>query len=396
MDEPALLLALTGLLDASHELAPADLPLAVGHAARALGAEDADVLLVDHSQRVFRSIGLADRREEVEGTVAGVAFCNERPEVVDRPDGRRELWLPLVDGTWRIGVVRFLVGDRKLDVAAFERLTVLIAELAVTKSRYSDIFEARRRDEELSFGAHMQWQLLPPLNYRTERFGVAGMLEPAYDMGGDSFDYADNGTHLDLEIFDAMGHGRDAVMMSAAVVASVRYGRSHGRPLAELYREADQLIEARFGDSRFVTAILASYEPRSGLLHWLPAGHLPPVLFRGHEMTELECAPSQPLGLGGEVHEIATAQLEPGDRVLFYTDGVVEGSRGAHHRFGLQGVKAVLDGSVAEGCTEAEIVRRLSSAVLRHNGGDLSDDATLMLLEVRSLQPDVAEDPSSR
>lgn len=386
-----LLRAITGLLDESHELAPRGLPSALRNAARVIDVDDAEMFLVDYGQRTLMSldVDVAQRRESIAKSTAGRAFRTETAQSETLGD-QVEVWVPMVNGSSRIGVIRFRHGRADGPTnKALRDLTSVITELVVSKSRYTDLFDAARRREDLSLAADMQWQLLPPLDYRTPQFGVSGVLEPAYDMGGDSFDYAHNATQLELEIYDAMGHGSEAVTMSAAAVGSVRHSRSHGGSLEEQYEAADELIARRFGDSRFVTAILASYEPTSRVLRWLPAGHLPPVLFRDGRWEELAARPSKPLGWGGSVREVATMRLAPHDRLLLYTDGLVEGRRGRHHDFGLDEIKAILDRAEAEGSSDAEALRQLSVEVLRHNGGDLHDDASMMMLSVRDPDDDV-------
>lgn len=75
----------------------------------------------------------------------------------------------------------------------------------------------------------MQWDLLPPLVLRTPNVAIAGMLEPAYDVGGDCFDYALNDRVLSISVMDAMGHGVGAALISALAVGSYRHDRREGR-----------------------------------------------------------------------------------------------------------------------------------------------------------------------
>jgi serine phosphatase RsbU (regulator of sigma subunit) len=72
----------------------------------------------------------------------------------------------------------------------------------------------------MTWRRRVQWQLVPPLTFATPRVAVAGVLEPTYEVAGDSFDYALNGDTAHLLIVDAMGHGLEATLMS--VVASAR------------------------------------------------------------------------------------------------------------------------------------------------------------------------------
>jgi serine phosphatase RsbU (regulator of sigma subunit) len=131
-----------------------------------------------------------------------------------------------------------------------------------------------------------------------------------------------------------------------------------------------------------VTAQLGSLALDSGVLTWLNAGHPLPLLVRdGSYIGELECRPSMPMGLGGSLAEIATVKLQPADRVLFYTDGVTETRAARGERFGVPRLADFLVRATLDGVSPAETVRRLSMAIMHHNGDNLSDDATLLLVE---------------
>ena len=115
--------------------------------------------------------------------------------------------------------------DRRLA----QRLAGLTADLIVTKSLYTDTFARARTAAPMSLSAHMQWQTLPPLVMTTPDVALAGILEPSYDVGGDSFDYALNDHVLHLAVFDAMGHGLEAATM-ATIVRRRRTGTAGGPP----------------------------------------------------------------------------------------------------------------------------------------------------------------------
>ena len=127
--------------------------------------------------------------------------------------------------------------------------------------------------------------------------------------------------------------------------------------------------------------ILARLALDSGQLEWVNAGHPAPLLLRGHRVVrELRCEPSLPLGLGGPCLEVATEHLEPGDSVLFFTDGMVEGRSPTGEAFGVERLMDLWEQQSASGQPPEEILRRLATAILDFNGGKLRDDATLLLL----------------
>jgi serine phosphatase RsbU (regulator of sigma subunit) len=165
-------------------------------------------------------------------------------------------------------------------------------------------------------------------------------------------------------------------------VGSYRHSRRAGLSLSGTYAAADQTIAALFGGERFVTGQLARLDCVTGRLHWLNAGHPLPLLVRGARVVgTLACEPVPPLGLGLGQPEIATTALEPGDRILFYTDGVTEGRNLAGEPFGEARLADLLVRETLAGQPAAETMRRLAHAILAHQGRTPRDDATMVFLE---------------
>ncbi|MET0144058.1 MAG: PP2C family protein-serine/threonine phosphatase [Jiangellaceae bacterium] len=315
------------------------------------------------------------------GTIAGRAFTSG--EVIVSGGQPTVVSIPLVNGTDRIGLLEldYDVWDGDLP-AGWERFVAVFVRVLITESRYSDLWVRARRSEPLSAAAEVQWDLLPPLSCSTAEIAIGGILEPAYEIGGDSFDYAVNGSRFEFAIVDAIGHGMSAVLMSAAAINSLRSARRSGIDLVSAYRQADELIETRFGHSYYVTGQFGSLDLATGVLTWLNAGHVLPMLVRnGSYVGELRCAPSMPLGLGGPVVEVATEPLQRGDRVLFYTDGITESRSPDGAFFGRERLADFLVRAALEEVPIAETARRLSASVIDYANSRLSDDATLLLIE---------------
>ncbi|HQZ36496.1 MAG TPA: PP2C family protein-serine/threonine phosphatase, partial [Ilumatobacteraceae bacterium] len=269
------------------------------------------------------------------------------------------------------------------------QIAAVLVLVIVSVRRYSDVWLRTRRAREMTAAAEAQWDLLPPLATETHEVAVSGVLEPAYEIGGDSFDYALNAGRVDLAIIDAIGHGMAAVLMSTCAVTSLRNSRRERRTLEDTYRQADSIVERHFGNSNYVTGQFGSLDLATGVLTWVNAGHLLPMLVRnGSYVGELQCRPSMPMGLGGPVVEIAHETLQRGDRVLFYTDGISESLSPAGGRFGQERLADYLVRATLDGLPGAETVRRLSAAVGDHVGAGLNDDATMLLVEYRRRDAD--------
>jgi len=383
MGDPGLEL-LRHLLDASHDLAPDNVVAAVAWAGKALKAEDVAIYLVDYEQTLL--IPLPDGTDRaplgIDATLAGRAFTALTVQEVDSGAGRR-LWLPLLDGAERLGVLGLtlpIINDPLRKRCSW--LATLVAELIVSKDQYTDSYSLARRRRPMGLPAEMQWRLLPPLTFVTPRVVIAGLLEPAYEVAGDAFDYALNGDTAHLAVIDPVGHDLTASVLAAVTLGSYRHSRRAGLDLAATHAAIEQALAGQFGGERFVTGQLAQLDCVTGRLQWVNAGHpLPLLVRRARVVGTLACQPVPPLGLGFGEAEIATAALEPADRVLFYTDGVVEGRNLAGEPFGEDRLADLLARETLAGQPAAETMRRLAHAILAHQGTKPRDDATMVFLE---------------
>jgi hypothetical protein len=384
-ERDALARVLADFLEESHFMEPDSLADAARMAGSAIGAEDLSVYLIDPEQQVLVPLVPSDEGPAaVEGTVAGRSFVTGT--VVDTPDGdRHRMWAPLIDGAERVGVIGFAVDGADGSMRArCVTLASLITQFMVTKKQYTDVYEIAARQQEMSLAGEMQWRLLPPLTCTTRRFAIAAVLEPAYDIGGDAFDYAVNGDCAHLAIVDAMGHGLDAAWPATVALSSIRHSRRRGLDLEATYLAASEAVGERFGADHFVTADIGELDVARGELRWINAGHPPPLHVRaGRVAGELTCEPSPPLGLGRAVAEVGEVSLEPWDRVLFFTDGVTEGHVPGEDPFGVERLGDALERETLSGTGPAETMRRLARTVLGHGTHRLDDDFTLLCAEYR-------------
>jgi serine phosphatase RsbU (regulator of sigma subunit) len=386
--------ATRALLHAAHRIEPDRLAELAASVASRCGVVRLAIWVADHEERAL--VHLSDPGDDgeqgtevatidIDGTMAGRAFTASEPVEAAR-DGGPTLWLPLMDGVDRIGVLEVDIAGT--DGSASELLAPLVSVIAaeiVSRGQYGDVFKRARRRREMSLAAEIIFEMLPPRTFATDDITISGALEPAYEVGGDSFDYALDGSTLHFGILDAVGHGLASSLAATLAMNACRNARRAGSALFERYVTVDRVIAERFTDRTFVTAHLAELDTTTGVLRWVNAGHPPPLLMRnGHIVGPLECPPCPPLGLGHLTADrppvVATQQLQPGDAVLLYTDGVVEARTAQGVDFGLDRLGEFLHRAMATGLPAAEILRRLSHAVVDHHGGILRDDAATVLV----------------
>ncbi|MGW0632851.1 PP2C family protein-serine/threonine phosphatase [Streptomyces sp. NPDC002758] len=374
------------LLDRAHEMPPQLIAPLIAEEIGRVGGRDVSVLLQDYEQVMLVPLPgrrlVVDEAEPIAGSHAGRAFLEATPVEVPRADGVR-MYLPLLDGSDQVGVLGVTMDcvdddDRRL----LRRLAGLIADILVTKNSYTDQFTKARRRTAMSVAAEIQWSLLPPLMMSVPQVEVAGILEPAYEVAGDSFDYALNDDILHLAVIDAMGHGLGAAVMATAAIGAYRHARRADVGLSEIYAFMDRVIADQFGPEHFVTAQMMRLNIATGHLQWVNAGHPPPLLIRDRRVIgRLESPTTLPVGFGGEEPRVSEQMLRRGDRVLCFTDGLIEEREAGGEQFGLeQLIDIVTKVGVKEKGVRA-MVRALSHALMSARGGVTSDDATIFLVE---------------
>jgi phosphoserine phosphatase RsbU/P len=379
--------AVAHLQSASPLVQPSALPSAVNAAVRRFGAH-MSIYLVDREQRTLRALpdppwpALAP--QPVDTTMAGRAYQAARP-LSHRRTSR--LWLPLLDGADRIGVLEVrlpghLVPDDPEVLQGCRLFAGCVGQLVVQMAGYGDTVRRMRRSRPMTTGAELLWRMLPPMTFATHRLVISAILEPCYEVGGDAFDYAVDNDLARLVVLDAIGHGLGAGLTAAVTLAAIRAARSAGRPLPAIAGAVDGELVGHFGDLRFVTGVLAELDVSTGTLNYINAGHPPPILLRqGKAVDTLVGGRRLPLGLQDTAARPARLGLEPGDRLLFYTDGAVEARDPEGNLFGVRRLVDMAERQSAAGLPAPETLRRLSRTVLEHQKGEAQDDTTLVLME---------------
>ncbi|MFF8898993.1 PP2C family protein-serine/threonine phosphatase [Streptomyces lydicus] len=376
------------LLDRAHEMPPQLIAPLIAEEVARVGGRHVSILLQDYAQLLL--VPLPGRRltvgrpELISDSHAGTAFLYGAPVEVPQDDGVR-MYLPLLDGSDQVGVLALTLDsvdddDRRL----LRRLAGLVADLLVTKHSYTDQFFLARRREPMSLAAEIQWSLLPPLAMSVPQVAVAGILEPAYDVAGDSFDYALNEDILHVAMVDAMGHGLDAATMATVAIGAYRHARRAEVGLSEIYASMDRAIAGQFGPDHFVTAQMMRLNITTGHLQWVNAGHPAPLLIRdGQVVRQLESPTTLPVGFGGEEPQISEQVLQRGDRVLCFTDGLIEEHEAGEEQFGEEQLIHWVNRIEHTEKGVRAVVRSLSHTLKQERGGSTSDDATLFLIEWR-------------
>lgn len=377
---------MTALVRAMHLATFEELPSLVAKRAENAGMSEARIYLADRQQAVMREVtgrgitaGEGGEEVPVDGTPAGSAFVTGVTVAVP---GEQRYWVPVHDGAERLGVLHVRYGGDP-DQSPMRDMAAMVGLLVVAKRTNSDSYARLVRVGSMSVSAEMQWTIMPPTSFTDSRVTIAAATEPAYDNAGDSFDYALAGETAHLAMFDAMGHDTAAGLIASLAVGACRNERRKGTPLARMPDGAEQTLIEEFVRTRFATAVLAELDLSTGMFRWVNCGHLPPVLIRGgNRVSSLECEPTHPLGMDlGLSVTVCSQQLEPGDRILLYTDGMIEARDSQGQEFGLERFVDFIIRHQAESMSVPETLRRLMHAVMGYHHGRLNDDATVLFCE---------------
>jgi hypothetical protein len=393
---------LQGLLEAAEAASPLDAVEAVtGELGLALGATSISFLIADLSGRSLVRLTVDAREHHVAQFASDTGSLRrsgyEAAQVLpvdDGPLGRTlreqtvsclhlptgwQVLAPVTERGETLGLLELMLPvEPDEQVLRTVRWSAhVLAFVVIANRRHTDLFEWAQRRTPPTLSAEIQRRLLPAA-YTCEAaaFTLAGWLEPAGSVAGDTFDYSVGRDTLHLSITDAMGHGVASALIATLCVGSLRNSRRQGLDVVQAAARANDDIAEHVGKvgEAFATGLLASLDLQDGVLTALNAGHVLPLLARDGEVEVIRLPADVPLGmLPGTRYRSTQVQLCPGDRLLLVTDGMLERNAAT-----LDLRSQILD---TRGAHPREAVRYLADAVVAVAGPVLPDDATLLVLD---------------
>jgi serine phosphatase RsbU (regulator of sigma subunit) len=390
MDEGRSQVSLNALLAAVEAAPPvAAVDVLAAELAAAIGAREVSFLIADFSGRSLIRLGHSGgvgalrlhgketaERVPLVGTPHGRALAAHAVKVVVE-DGSSRLFAPVTSRGEAVGVLELALEDvpGPQTVADVALAAHFLAYVVIANRRYTDLFEWGQRSVPLSLAAEIQHRLLPgAFTCEAGQFTLAAWLQPAGEIGGDTFDFSLDRDTLHLSMTDAMGHTMDAALLATVLVGGLRNARRRGVDLAEQARLANDALADQAGEGQFVTGQVVRIDLAAATAGIVNAGHPPPFRVRAGQVEQVQLEVDHPFGVTrGGGHRVQALPLEVGDRLMFVTDGMLERDAG------VVDISAVLTASRSMHAREA--VQHLTQEVLGASRGELRDDATVLCLD---------------
>ena len=247
--------------------------------------------------------------------------------------------------------------------------------------RYTDTFARGQRRKQPLAAAEIQQSLLPPRISRISGGEVAGNVLPSYEVAGDWFDVVENLDGVWITLADGLGPSTRAAASSAVALGALRASRRSGGSVHDALLLMHRTLREMPGPRAEMTALAARWDPATFQLTVSSCGHEPPLILRADGVVERVDLPVG-RGLGGRASPRPARRetmLEPGDRLVLVSDGVVHTGAGqagmAHEAVAAAALRA-------DPGSAADTVRQVHRAVLAASGDGLGDDATVVCLAV--------------
>ena len=248
---------------------------------------------------------------------------------------------------------------------------------------YTDLIEAARRRKPPTPAAEIQQNLFPPRIARIAGAQLAGGLLPAYEVGGDWFDFVENRDGAWLAIADAAGKGPTAAGLGAAALGALRASRRSGHDLEQALRSTHETVRLLGNADFYVTALIARWRAATSTLTWVNCGHPHAYLVDvDGNVDELDAPSHPPLGTGDDERTFTPTerQLASDERLILVTDGITQRKTEGGGEFGIDGIRrAVAD---LETGTAAATAMAILQAVTDCWREPLEDDGTVVVMSV--------------
>jgi phosphoserine phosphatase RsbU/P len=299
---------------------------------------------------------------------------------------RSILCAPLIIGETVRGVlyVDYVIAQKSIS-ADDVRLVAQIARFAAIKLETTllreEAIEKRIMDEEMRTASTIQQSLLPVAPGNVPGYTFVGMNQPSRSVSGDYYDFIVRPDgHIYFVIADVSGKGVPAGLMMAGLQIAFRIFAKHDPDPALLVTELNEALHETLPRSKFVTLFLGRLDTKSAKVEFVNAGHTPPLWIHRDGVEEVVAGDILLGVITAASYTTHSLQLEPGDSLLLYTDGVTEAENSSGEELGPQSLADALRSS--HGQSAYDVATAVSDVVLTHAGDvqALDDDVTIVVV----------------
>ncbi|MEU2335468.1 PP2C family protein-serine/threonine phosphatase [Streptomyces sp. NPDC006654] len=355
--------------------------------AQEYAATSVELLLADYGLTVLQPVSSLPNTAEpvsVHSSPVGRAFGAQEPLVEAAPGGAVRVHLPVTVRGDRLGVlcVTLPAGE---DVPGMLGELAEIAEVlgheVVVAERDTDVYLRARRKDRLTLAAEMQWQLLPGRSCARPEYELGAQLEPAYAIFGDNFDWSATADHLMLYVTNGMGEGIEASLLTNLAINALRNARRAGLAIDDQAALADQAVYAHYQGRCYLSVLMFDFELATGRAKVVDAGSPQLLRLRDGVVERVTFEAQLPLGMFEETdYVVQDFQAEPGDRLVFVSDGVHAVASPQGEAYGDAALaRAVMSTRLLPA---AEVPRAILRELTGHRGQSVpKDDALVVCLD---------------
>ncbi|MGW1208359.1 PP2C family protein-serine/threonine phosphatase [Streptomyces sp. NPDC002499] len=348
-----------------------------------------ELLMADYAMTRLQPVGVLPhtlRPLSVYESAPGRAFGAQEPHCVRDVSGSEvTVHVPVSVRGDRLGVLSVsLPGTDEPAAEVLEELRQYADALAhevVVAERDTDVFLQARRAERLTLAAEMQWQLLPGRSCARPEYSLGAQLEPAYAIFGDSFDWSASADDLFLTVSNGMGEGIEAALLTNLAVNALRNARRAGLDLSDQAYLADQAVYGQHQGSRYLSTLLLRFHLPTGEVEIIDAGSPQMWRLRAGVVETIDLEAQMPLGMFEDTAYVSQRiVVEPGDRLLFISDGVYDALSPGGEKYSLRALAKSITSTRL--LPASQVPRVMLQELLGHRGaGPAADDSLVMCLD---------------
>ena len=330
-------------------------------------------------------------REALEGKVVYIPDIATDQRIIYRDDGRREgivsvLCTALIYKDRPIGVLRVYSAERKefsdFEVKLLQSISGQAAAAIENARLQQETVEKERLQRQVQIAAEVQRRMIPAGAPVVPGFDIAALYAPCFELGGDFYDFIEFGTStLGIAVADVVGKGLPASLLMASVRAAIRAYANDIYDLDEIIARVNRAMVADTRSNEFITLWYGTLNYARRQLTYCAAGHDPALLVRDGKIQELS-AGGMVLGVyPSERYVKEVMQLQPGDLIFIYTDGLSDAVSFSGEKFGKARVRETL--LRHKDCTAEQICQNMIWETRRFVGlNRRTDDTTMVALRV--------------